>query len=132
MTPPGEPGVHTYDLSPDRAWAIHTSSRFGVPPTTALVALPDYKSVRTLVDNAGIQTKAAELLAAPAEFFELPIGGGVTLDGWMIKPRGSTRRGSTRCSSTSTASRPARPSATRGAATAGSSTARSRSRDTSS
>src|SRR5262249_50417016 len=86
VTPASEPGVHAYELSPDRSWAIHTASRFSDPPKTTLVSLPDDRAVRTLVDNAELKTRAAELLAAPAEFFQLPIGGGVTLDGWLIKP----------------------------------------------
>ncbi len=51
-----------------------------------LVSLPEHKAARTLIDNAEVAAKAATLLAAPTEFFQLDIGGGVTLDAWMVRP----------------------------------------------
>jgi len=86
VTPPGQPGTHTYELSPDGQWAVHTYSRFDDPPTVGLVSLPAYHAARTLVDNSALKAKAADLLAAPAEFCQIAIGGGVTLDGWIVKP----------------------------------------------
>jgi dipeptidyl-peptidase-4 len=86
VTPPTEAGTHTYDLSPDGRFAIHTTSTFDRPPTVELVSLPDHKRVRTLVDGAALAAKAAPLLASKSEFFRLPIGDDVALDGWLIKP----------------------------------------------
>jgi len=51
------------------------------------VSLPDHRSIRTLVDNAAVRSKVAPLTNPPAEFFTVDVGGGVTLDGWMMKPR---------------------------------------------
>jgi dipeptidyl-peptidase-4 len=87
VTPEGQPGTHAYEPSPDWRWAIHTYSRFDRPPVVRLVSLPEHKTARTLVDNTQVQAKTAALLAAPTEFFRIDIGGGVTLDGWIIKPR---------------------------------------------
>ncbi len=86
LTPEGEPGTHSCELSPDARFAIETYSRFSEPPAVRLISLPEYHLVRTLVDNGALKTKAAELLAAPAEFFQIAIGDGVTLDAWMIRP----------------------------------------------
>ncbi|MGH9368935.1 MAG: S9 family peptidase [Thermoanaerobaculia bacterium] len=86
VTPAGEPGTHDYELSPDGRRAIHTYCRFDRPPVVELVSLPEHRTARTLVDNAELRSKAATLLATPVEFFPLPIGGGVTLDGWLLKP----------------------------------------------
>ena len=58
-----------------------------VPPVTELVSLPDHRVVRMLVDNASLTGKLAALGNAPTEFFTVDVGGGVTLDGWMMKPR---------------------------------------------
>jgi dipeptidyl-peptidase-4 len=58
-----------------------------VPPVTELVSLPDHRVVRTLVDNAPLKGKLAALANPPTEFFTVDVGGGVTLDGWMMKPR---------------------------------------------
>jgi dipeptidyl-peptidase-4 len=88
VTPAGTPGFHTYNVSPDLRWAFHTWSRIDVPPVTELVSLPDHRPVRTLVDNAALKAKLAAQGNPPTEFFKVEVGEGVTLDGWMMKPRG--------------------------------------------
>lgn len=87
VTPARREGFHVYDLSPDGQRALHTSSRFDEPPTTDLVRLPGHERARTLVENSELRSKAASLLERPVEFLKVPIGEGVVLDGWMIKPR---------------------------------------------
>jgi dipeptidyl-peptidase-4 len=55
-----------------------------------LVGLPDHKPLRTLADNAALAAKVAPLVSPstrPTEFFTIDIGGGVTLDASLIKPR---------------------------------------------
>ena len=86
ITPANEPGTHGYDISPSGRFAIHTYSRFGVPPTTDLVRLPSHEVVRTLVDNAALKARLAAVPRGPAEFFRVDGGSGYPLDGWMIKP----------------------------------------------
>jgi dipeptidyl-peptidase-4 len=88
VTPDGQRGFHTYDVSPDLKWAFHTVSRIDVPPVIELVSLPDHRVVRTLVDNAALKAKAAAVMDPPTEFFTVNAGDGATLDGWMITPRG--------------------------------------------
>ena len=86
VTPANEPGSHSYDISPDGKWALHTVSTFDGPPVTELISLPDHKVKRTLEANDALAHKAKELIASPAEFFQVPVSNGVKLDGWMIKP----------------------------------------------
>jgi dipeptidyl-peptidase-4 len=88
VTPADAPGTHSYSISPDAHWAIHTVSRFDTPPVTDLVRLPSHQAVRTLVENAGLRVAVESLVPRPTEFFKVKVGGGVTLDGWMIRPRG--------------------------------------------
>jgi dipeptidyl-peptidase-4 len=88
VTPAALRGWHSYDVSPDLRWAFHTYSRMDEPPVTELVSLPDHRVVRTLTDNAALKAKASAVLNPPTEFFTVPVGDGVTLDGWMIKPPG--------------------------------------------
>jgi len=85
VTPAGQTGTHDYELSPDGRFAIHTYSRVERPPSIELVALPEHRAVRTLLDNAALAAKVAAA-APPVEFFALPIGDGVTLDAWIRKP----------------------------------------------
>jgi dipeptidyl-peptidase-4 len=51
-----------------------------------LVRLPSHERVRVLEDNAKVAAAAADWLRPPVEFFQVDIGAGVSLDGWMIRP----------------------------------------------
>ena len=86
VTPASEPGTHTYDISPGARFAFRTYSSFGKPPRTDLVRLPGHTSVRPVVDNESVVEKVNKLKRGPTEFFRVDIGGGVQLDGWMMKP----------------------------------------------
>ena len=87
LTPPDQPGSHSYVFSPDSRWAFHTWSTFNKPPVTDLLQVPEHRSVRVLEDNATPAARVKPLIAQPAEFLQLDIGGGVVMDAWMIKPR---------------------------------------------
>jgi dipeptidyl-peptidase-4 len=86
VTPADQPGTHGYDISPDGQWALHTFSTFDRPPATDLVHLPDHKVARTLEANDDLARKVQSLISAPTEFFQVAVGNGVKLDGWVIKP----------------------------------------------
>ncbi len=86
ITPALQPGTHRYDIAPGGRMAFHTYSRFDSPPVTDVIDLPGHKSLRALTDPAAVVTKLAPVLRPPVEFFTLDIGGGITLDGWMLKP----------------------------------------------
>lgn len=85
LSPSNQPGTHSYDISPDAKWAIHTYSSFGTPPVTSLIELPSHRKVRTLADNQELRNKLQELERRSAEFFRVDIGE-VELDGYMMKP----------------------------------------------
>jgi len=86
LTPAGQTGTHAYQMSPDGRWAIHTYSRFDVPPVIDLVRLPEHEVVRALDDNARLRARVDGLKRSPVEFFRVDIGEGVLIDGWMMKP----------------------------------------------
>ncbi len=88
ITPAGQPGTHAYDISPDGRFAFHTFSTMERPPVVDLVRLPSHEVVRVLEDNAALAEKVAPLFVPPTELFQLDIGDGVRLDGWMMKPDG--------------------------------------------
>ena len=87
VTPAALTGTHFYDISPDARWAIHGASSADVPPTIDLVRLPSHQTVRTLVDNHALRAAAQPFLSRPTEFFTVAADSGVTVDGWMIRPR---------------------------------------------
>jgi len=88
VTPAGATGSHSYDIAPGARWAFHTRSSFGVPPVTELVRLPEHGTVRILAGNTRLTDQVAAIRRGPSEFFQVNIGDGVSLNGWMIKPPG--------------------------------------------
>jgi dipeptidyl-peptidase-4 len=86
ITPPGSPGTHTYNISPNAKWAFHTSSKFDAPGVSELISLPDHKTVRVFQDNAEMRAKVAPILEGRTEMFQVDVGNDTKLDGWMIHP----------------------------------------------
>ena len=86
VTPRDQPGWHAYDVAPHGRFAFHTSSQFDRPPTTDVVDLQDHRSLRALTNVSALAEKLVPVLKRPVEFFSVDIGGGTTLDGWMLKP----------------------------------------------
>ena len=87
LTPENEPGTHSYNVSPDLHWAIHSYSTFDTPPVTDLIRLPDHQSQRVLEGNAKLRSSSKDVVSSPTEFFRVDVGDGVSLDGWLIKPK---------------------------------------------
>ncbi|HEV8483017.1 MAG TPA: DPP IV N-terminal domain-containing protein, partial [Blastocatellia bacterium] len=88
VSPTAQAGSHSYRISPDAHWAFHTYSRFGVPPQTELIQLPRHAGGRILSENVKVRASVSQLKRGPSEFFRVSAGGGVQLDGWMMKPPG--------------------------------------------
>jgi len=88
ITPDAQKGWNSYNVSPNSRWAIHTYSAFSTAPRYELVNLPDKMIARTFVDNAELQKTIDSLKKGSQEFFQVNIGDGVQLDGWMMKPPG--------------------------------------------
>ena len=87
VTPESQPGSHSYNVAPGGRVAFHTYSRYDQPPAQEVVALPAHQSLRPLTDVSALTAKVKPLVAPPVEFFSVDIGSGVSLDGWMLKPR---------------------------------------------
>lgn len=87
VTPADAPGWHTYDVAPNGRLAFHTYSRADQPPMTDVVDLATHRSLRVLTDTSALVAALAPLLERPLEFFTVDVADGVTLDGWMLKPR---------------------------------------------
>ena len=88
LTPAAQAGWHDYQFSPDGTKAVHTFSSFGNPPTVNLISVPDHKVIRVLAANEKLRETVGKLTRTPAEFFRVDLGGGVQLDGWLMKPVG--------------------------------------------
>lgn len=86
ITPSDQPGTHSYQVSPDGAWAMHTYTKAGTPRRIDLVSLPEHKSMRMLSENREQRAAVEALSQQPIEFFRIDVGEGVTLDAYCIKP----------------------------------------------
>jgi dipeptidyl-peptidase 4 len=89
VTPSEFTGTNSYTISPDGSHAFHTFSRFDDPGISELVTLPDHKLVRVVDDNRALKRKLAALtMTPPVEYLKANAGGGVIVDGYMLKPPG--------------------------------------------
>jgi dipeptidyl-peptidase-4 len=86
VTPPGPAGTHSYQISDNGRWAIHTFSSREHAPRTDLVSLPDHAVRRVLEDNAEVRASFDAVSRLPVESFRIGIADGIEVDGWMIKP----------------------------------------------
>ena len=48
LTPADQPGTHSYSISPNGRYAVHTWSSFGTPPRVELITLPRRSASRSL------------------------------------------------------------------------------------
>lgn len=85
LSPATQAGWHSYDLSPDSQWAVHTYSAFTTPSVVELVHLPEHQVIRVLEDNHQVREKLAALAQPACEFIRIDIGG-TSLDAWCLKP----------------------------------------------
>jgi dipeptidyl-peptidase-4 len=83
---PNRPGTHSYDISPNCRWAIHTFSSFDTPPSYDLVRLPGHLVVCALLNNSALAERVRPLTDGATEFFRVDAGGGIQVDGWLMKP----------------------------------------------
>lgn len=86
ITPDALAGTHSYQVSADSSWAIHTYSSFMQPPVHSLVSLPDHQRHHVFEDNATLAATMASLGVAPPKFYSVQASDGLRLDGFLILP----------------------------------------------
>ena len=86
LSPASAPGSHGYVIAPGYRYAFETFSRFGTPPVTALVSLPEHHQVRVLAGNDSLSLGVAALKRGSAEFLKVRGADGVELNAWLMKP----------------------------------------------
>jgi len=65
---------------------VWTHSAFGVPPTSSLIDARNHRVLKEVNDNAKLRETLAKVARSPVEWFQVDIGDGFTMDGWLIKP----------------------------------------------
>jgi dipeptidyl-peptidase 4 len=86
VSPKNMAGQHSYQISDDAQYAIHTFENATTPRRISLINLNTHTEIKLLQDNADLKAKMAALALRPKEFFKVDIGE-VVLDAWMIKPK---------------------------------------------
>lgn len=84
LSPADQAGTHSYDVSEDAHWAVHTFSTMITPPVIQLVSLPGHKTIRVLKSQKALRDKLAKLKVPKREFLRVDIGNGISVDGWMM------------------------------------------------
>lgn len=86
LSPQGQNGQHSYNISPDGKYAIHTFSNHNTPRQYEVVTLPDHKVLRVLEDNKELKNKLAKYAIPKKEFLKIKTDEGLEFDAWIIKP----------------------------------------------
>ncbi len=85
VSPKEQSGQHTYQISADAKYAIHTFQNSKTPNKISLINLQKHTPIRVLENNKELLNKVDALGLTPKEFIKIDIGD-VVLDAWMIKP----------------------------------------------
>lgn len=86
VSPMNMAGQHSYQISADAKYAIHSFENATTPRRISLINLTTHTEIKLLEDNAALKNRITELGLRPKEFFKVDIGE-VVLDAWMIKPK---------------------------------------------
>jgi len=86
LSPTDQKGQHSYYISPDCKFAIHTFSNASTPPIYSVISLPDHKVIRVLEDNKMLVAKLDAYTIPEKEIFKIKTDEGLEFDAWMIKP----------------------------------------------
>lgn len=82
----GQNGWNSAQFSSTFDYYVVTHSSANTPPSFAVFDR-EARLVRPIEDNAGLRKKQEEFGVSELEFFDFQTGEGVSLNGWMIKPR---------------------------------------------
>ena len=85
VSPAGMAGQHSYQISADAKYAIHSFENAQTPRRISLIDLSTHKQLRLMEENTTLKDRISELGLRPKEFIKVDIGP-VVLDAWMIKP----------------------------------------------
>ena len=86
LSPADQTGSHSYSLSTDAKWALHTFSNIDSPPVTNLIELPSHRVIRTMEMNQALRDKLTKLKRPKSEFFRINIDKSVAVDAYAILP----------------------------------------------
>lgn len=85
LSPATQQGMHSYDVSPNAKYAIHSFSNYYTAPATDFISLQDHKNLSgSSAINANVAK--ADKNKSKTAFFNVTTEEGIEMDGWMVKP----------------------------------------------
>lgn len=82
VTPESYTGSNTYTISPNGKIAMFTNNSIDAFSADAVISLPEHKEL-----VAAKRSAKADPAKSKAEFFQITTQDGITLDGWVVKPK---------------------------------------------
>lgn len=82
VTPESYTGSNTYTISPNGKIAMFTNNSIDAFSADAVISLPEHKEL-----VAAKRSAKADPAKSKAEFFQVTTEDGITLDGWVVKPK---------------------------------------------
>ncbi|MDC8104061.1 DPP IV N-terminal domain-containing protein [Chryseobacterium sp. PTM-20240506] len=82
VTPESYPGTNKYSISSNGKLAIFSNSSVNARSNGSIISLPDHKEL-----VAAKNSTKADPSRSKAEFFQITTQDGITLDGWVVKPK---------------------------------------------
>ncbi|ASW73508.1 peptidase S9 [Chryseobacterium piperi] len=82
VTPEAYPGSNAYTISPNGKLAMFNNSSVNGHSIGSVISLPDHKELVVAKNTA-----KADPAKSKAEFFQITTQDGVTMDGWVVKPK---------------------------------------------
>ena len=86
VSPLVQEGTHNYEISPNGKFARHGFSNYYTAPLNEWVSLPDHKPFKAEHDISK-KIKPEEKVKSNISFFKVTTEEGVTMDGWVVKPK---------------------------------------------
>ena len=86
LTPQEFSGINNYQISDNGKFAVHSHSSAMQINTVRFIALPNHKTIRTVVDNKAYMSRLATLDLPEVRFFTVRTEDGIDVDGRMILP----------------------------------------------
>src|SRR5260221_9614475 len=86
MSPAAQKGTHNYNISPGAQFATHNFSNHLYESVSEWVSLPKHENIKTNDPMAG--RGGNERPRYPVKMFQITTDENVTMDGWMILPKG--------------------------------------------
>lgn len=86
LTPVDQEGSHTYQLTPDAKFAVHSFSNYYTRPLREQISLPDHQALDP-ANSIASQFDASQKEKSNVAYFSVRTEDGVDMDGWIAKPK---------------------------------------------